>query len=146
MIVAIASIGNEISPHFGHSNGCTVFKIENQQITGEKFIENPLMKLKEELFCQHGKTHKISSGCSCRFFAAFLLHEIQIDVLVTGHIGGMASQLFKQKGTNVLADAKGDINDYLLENFSKNRITRSSVRPDVQTLFKDGDELENGTY
>ena len=114
MIVAIASIDGEISPHFGHSNGCTVYYIENQQIIAEKFIENPLMKLKEGPFCQLGGTHK-NSNCSCRFFAAFLLHEIQIDVIVTGHIGGMASQLFSQRGIKVIAAVKGKIDDYLQE-------------------------------
>ncbi|MCB8815010.1 NifB/NifX family molybdenum-iron cluster-binding protein [Desulfosporosinus shakirovi] len=113
MIVAIASIGREISPHFGQSNGCTVFYIKNQQITAEKFIENPLMKLEGGLFGQQVRTN--TGDCSCRFFAQFLLHEIKIDVLVTGHIGGTASQLFRQRGINVIAGVKGKIMDYLQE-------------------------------
>ena len=118
MIVAIASLGSEISPHFGHSIGCAVYYIENQQINAEKFIDNPLMKLKEGPFCQHGGTHK-NGGCSCRFFAAFLLHEIQIDVLVTGHIGAMASKLFSQRGIKVITAVNGRIDDYLQKYVAK---------------------------
>lgn len=136
MIVAVASIGREISSHFGHSDGCDIYYIENQQITEEKFIENPLMKLKGGLFCQHGETHK-NSSCSCRFFAAFLLHEIKIDVMVTGHIGGMASQLLSQRGIKVIDGVKGKIDDYLQEYFRKSRMTYIPVKPDDKNIFED---------
>lgn len=118
MIVAIANKGRDVTPHFGHSDGCTVYLIENQQIIGEKYIENPLMKMEGGLFCLPVGTHK-NKGCSCRFFAGFLLHEIQMDVLVTGDIGEVASQILSQKGVNVIAGVKGSIDEYLQDYVKK---------------------------
>lgn len=118
MIVAIASKGREVSPHFGHSDGCTVYYIENQQIIAEKYIENPLRKPAGGLFCVSGGTHK-QSGCSCRSFATFLMSEIQMDVMVTGHIGERASQLLSQRGIKVIADVMGKIDEHLHEYVAK---------------------------
>ncbi len=112
MIVAIANKGREVTPHFGHSDGCTIYFIENQLIIGEKYIENSLMKMEEGVFGRPVGSHK-KGGCSCRFFADFLLDEIQTDVLVTGDIGAAASQLFSKRGVNVIAGVKGKIDEYL---------------------------------
>lgn len=118
MILAIVNKGREVSPHFGHSDGCTIYYIENQQITAEKYIENPLKKPEGGLFFVHGGTHE-HSGCSCRSFAVHLMNEIKMDVLVTGHIGGKASQLLSQQGITVIAGIMGKIDDYLHEYVAK---------------------------
>lgn len=112
MILAIANMGREVSSHFGHSDGCQLFHINKQQIVEEKYIENPLKKQEEGLFFVHSGTHK-TSGCSCRSFAAFLLKEIKIDFLVTGHIGKKAYELLNQQGIKVISGSKGKIDDYL---------------------------------
>lgn len=88
--------------------------IENQQIIAEEFIENPLLKLEGGLFSQPGRTHK-NSDWSCHFFAAFLLHKIQIDIMVTGHVSGKASRLLSKRGVKVIAGVKGKVNDFLQE-------------------------------
>ncbi|EHQ89630.1 NifB/NifX family molybdenum-iron cluster-binding protein [Desulfosporosinus youngiae] len=119
MVIAIASIGGEISPHFGHSDGCMIYSLANQELTVNEFVNNPLARIKQGLFRQnHGK-----DNCSCRFFAEFLLHEIQFDVLVTGHIGDAASQLLSRRGVEVIANTKGNISDYLREYISKKGLT-----------------------
>ncbi|SDH88490.1 NifB/NifX family molybdenum-iron cluster-binding protein [Desulfosporosinus hippei] len=72
------------------------------------------MKLEEGLFTQHKRAEK-HTECSCRFFAAFLLHEIKIDVIITGHISEKASQLFARRGITVLPGVKGKIYELLQE-------------------------------
>lgn len=122
MVIAIANIGGEISPHFGHSDGCMVYSLADQELIVKEFVNNPLARIKQGLFRQnHSK-----GNCSCRFFAEFLLHEIQFDVLVTGHIGGTASQLLSRRGVEVIADTKGTIADYLREYVGKRELTCST--------------------
>ncbi|SDI41324.1 NifB/NifX family molybdenum-iron cluster-binding protein [Desulfosporosinus hippei] len=118
MIIAVSNTGRDISPHFGHSDGCTIYHINNSQITEVNYIANPAKKQQVDLFHVHEGNHK-SGSCSCRFFAEFILNKIQIDVIVTVHMGGKAYQLFNQCGTNVISGIKGKIDDYLQDYLGK---------------------------
>ncbi len=108
MTIAVACRGKEIAPHFGHCEGCIVYYVKNLQIIGEKFIKNPLIKMGGDIACHREGTEK-NSGCACRFFASFLLHEIKVDVVVAEEIGGVASQFFARKGIEVITGVKGEI-------------------------------------
>ncbi len=125
MTIAIASKGKQVSTHFGHCDGCAVYSITNRQITAKEYIENPLVKLGGKMFCSHEEIAK-NSDCACRFFSAFLLHEIKVDTVVTGEIGATAARFLSQRGIKVITGAEGEIEEYIQE-FIKKALNQGEI-------------------
>lgn len=106
MRVAIACDGNNVSGHFGHCEGFTVYEIENKSVAGASFLENP--------------GHKPG-------FLPKYLGEKGINAIISGGMGEMAQTLFAQNGIEVVVGAEGDIDDVIAKYISKGLISTGSV-------------------
>lgn len=87
MKIAVASDGKQVSQHFGHCEGFTIFNIENNEIKGNEFVQNP--------------------GHRPGFLPVFL-HEKGTNVVISGGMGGGAIDIFNEKGIKVVVGASGD--------------------------------------
>ncbi len=96
MKIAIATDNKKVSGHFGHCEGFTMYEIEGDKVLNEKFIENP--------------------GHRPGFLPRFL-KEKDVDVIISGGMGGSAQNLFRERGIEVIVGAQGDctniINAYM---------------------------------
>jgi len=86
-IIAVASEGENVSEHFGHCSGFTLFQTEDGQIKGKEFISNP--------------------GHKPGFLPVFLA-EKGASVIISGGMGGGAVDLFNEKNIAVVTGASGD--------------------------------------
>ena len=87
MKIAVASDGKQVSQHFGHCEGFTIFNIENNEIKGNEFVQNP--------------------GHRPGFLPVFL-HEKGANVVISGGMGGGAVDLFNEKNIEVVVGASGE--------------------------------------
>ncbi|MGE4385762.1 MAG: NifB/NifX family molybdenum-iron cluster-binding protein [Endomicrobiaceae bacterium] len=87
MKIAVACDGTQVTQHFGHCEGFTLFNIDNNQITGKEFFQNP--------------GHKPG-------FLPVFLHEKGANVIISGGMGGGAINIFDEKGIEVILGASGD--------------------------------------
>jgi predicted Fe-Mo cluster-binding NifX family protein len=87
MKIAVACDGKNVSQHFGHCEGFTIFNVENNEIKGNEFFPNP--------------------GHRPGFLPVFL-HEKGANVVISGGMGGGAIDLFNEKGIEVVVGACGD--------------------------------------
>lgn len=120
MVIAIAGRGREVAAHFGHSDGCTVYSIENQRITAEEYVENPLA---QTAGCIHNDEIQNNSICACRLFSSFLLHQTKVDAVVAGEIDGHAAEYFQKRGIKVITGVKGGIKAYVQELLRERQIS-----------------------
>jgi len=104
MIIAIATENNKVCDHFGHCEGFTLVKIENNKVIEKSYIENP--------------GHKPG-------FLPIFLHEKNVNTIISGGMGKGAIDIFKEKNINVITGANGDINT-LIDNFIKGKIKSSN--------------------
>jgi predicted Fe-Mo cluster-binding NifX family protein len=87
MKIAVASEGKNVSEHFGHCEGFTIFVVQNRQIEAKEFISNP--------------GHKPG-------FLPVFLYEQGVNVVISGGMGGGAVDIFNEKGIEVVTGASGD--------------------------------------
>jgi predicted Fe-Mo cluster-binding NifX family protein len=87
MKIAVASEGKMVTEHFGHCEGFAIFEIENNQIKNKVFIPNP--------------------GHRPGFLPVFL-HEKDVNVIISGGMGGGAVDIFNEKDIEVITGARGD--------------------------------------
>lgn len=90
MRIAIATEGNEVSPHFGNCSGYTLVDIENNKIVNQKLIDCP--------------PHEPG-------FLPVYLAENEANVVVAGGMGNKAKMLFAQKGIQVMTGVSGIVDD-----------------------------------
>ena len=95
MKIAVASDGKEISAHFGHCEGFTIYEVENKEIKDKSFVENP--------------------GHKPGFLPKFLA-EKEVDVIISGGMGETAQVLFNENNIEVVVGANGD-NDTAVKDF-----------------------------
>ena len=95
-IVAIACEGENISKHFGHCRNFNLYSIENGKVISKKKVDNP--------------GHKPG-------FLPVFLHDLGVNVLITGGIGGGAVAIFNEKNikvyTGTVGTSDGAISSYL---------------------------------
>lgn len=87
MKIAVASDGRSVSQHFGHCEGFTLFTVRENQITGSKFVQNP--------------GHKPG-------FLPNYLNDLEVNVIISGGMGGAAIEIFNEKQIEVVTGAAGD--------------------------------------
>lgn len=96
MKIAVARDGEFVTGHFGHCEGFEVFEVNNKNIVSRTFLPNP--------------------GHRPGFLPVFL-SENNINIIVSGGMGGSAQELFKRNNIEVIVGATGKldsiINDYL---------------------------------
>jgi predicted Fe-Mo cluster-binding NifX family protein len=86
MKIAVASERDQVTQHFGHCINFNIFDIENGQIIKSESIMNP--------------GHKPG-------FLPLFLHDLGVNVIIAGGMGGGAVDIFNQKGIEVILGANG---------------------------------------
>lgn len=87
MKIAVASDHGMVSQHFGHCEGFMVFDASSKQIEKSELVKSP--------------------GHRPGFLPVFL-HELGIEVIISGGMGGGAIDLFNEKGIEVVVGASGE--------------------------------------
>lgn len=90
MKIAVASEGRSVAQHFGHCEGFNVFTVQNGEITGNKFVQNP--------------GHRPG-------FLPNYLNDMGVNVIISGGMGGGAIDIFNEKGIEVVTGAAGDVDN-----------------------------------
>ena len=86
MKIAVASEKDRVTEHFGHCENFNLFEIENNQIIKSESIPNP--------------GHKPG-------FLPNFLHDLGVNVIISGGMGGGAIDIFNEKGIQVVTGAQG---------------------------------------
>lgn len=90
MKIAVASEATNVTGHFGHCDHFQIFDTENGKITGEEAIPNP--------------------GHRPGFLPNFLADR-GVNVIISGSMGGGASEIFKQRNIEIVIGASGSAKD-----------------------------------
>lgn len=85
--IAIASEGENVTEHFGHCLNFNVYETEGKEIVKHLSIPNP--------------------GHRPGFLPVFL-HELGVNVIISGGMGGGAIDLFNEKNIEVIVGATGN--------------------------------------
>lgn len=85
--VAVACEGKMITRHFGHCANFTIFETEGKNILKEESIPNP--------------GHKPG-------FLPNYLHDLGVNVVISGGMGGGAIDIFDEHEIDVVVGAEGD--------------------------------------
>jgi len=95
MKIAVATDGNMVSEHFGHSPTYTIVNVENGKITSKEIIPNP--------------------GHQPGFLPSYL-GNLGVNCVIVGGIGARAVELFGRNGIEVIMGAVGPV-DTVIENY-----------------------------
>ncbi|WP_077369394.1 NifB/NifX family molybdenum-iron cluster-binding protein [Anaerosalibacter sp. Marseille-P3206] len=106
MKIAIASEGKQVSGHFGHCEGFTIYEIGEDKSLKKNFVENP--------------------GHRPGFLPVFL-KDLNTDVIIAGGMGETAQVLFNENGIEVIVGAQGDCDDVIQEYIKGNLESTGSV-------------------
>lgn len=90
MKIAVASDGRNISMHFGHCEGFTIFDVEGNKKISSNFIENP--------------------GHRPGYLPEFLKGK-GVECIISGGMGSSAIDLFNGYGIDVITGASGDVEE-----------------------------------
>lgn len=95
MKIAVASEGKNVSGHFGHCEGFTIYDVEEGKSLNRSFTENP--------------------GHRPGYLPVFL-KELNVNIIIAGGMGESAQQLFNEKGIEVVVGAQG-ISDDIVQKY-----------------------------
>lgn len=90
MKIAVAIENKNVAGHFGHCEGFDIFEVENKDIIGKEFVENP--------------GHKPG-------FLPNYLNDMGINVIIAGGMGGGAVAIFNEKNIEIVTGATGKSED-----------------------------------
>ena len=90
MKIAVATDNGNVSAHFGHCTGFTIFDIENAAAASKNFIPNP--------------------GHEPGFLPVFL-KDLDVEIIIAGGMGNRAQTLFNEKDINVIVGASGSVEE-----------------------------------
>lgn len=90
MRIAVASEGNNVSGHFGHCAGFTMFDVQEGNVINKEYIESP--------------GHKPG-------FLPVFLNEKGTNVIIAGGMGEHAQELFAENNIKVVVGAVGSIEE-----------------------------------
>lgn len=100
MKIVIASEGNQVSGHFGHCEGFTMYEVQEGKALEKTFVPNP--------------------GHRPGFLPVFL-KNLQTNVIISGGMGETAQELFKQNGIEVVVGASG-FSDDLVQSYLNGKL------------------------
>ncbi len=86
MKIAVACEGTEVAQHFGHCEQFSVFEVSDGKVMSKEQVRNP--------------------GHRPGFLPVFL-HDMGIEVIISGGMGGGAIEIFNEKGIEVCTGASG---------------------------------------
>ncbi|MEA1974728.1 MAG: NifB/NifX family molybdenum-iron cluster-binding protein [Bacillota bacterium] len=123
MKIAVATVSNQVSGHFGHCDGFTVYTIEDNKVISKDFLESP----------------RHETGVLPTF-----LSENHVNTIVSGGMGGRAQEMFNQKNIEVIVGGSGDI-DTVIKSYLENELkSTASICEEHQHLKEDSpDHKEN---
>ena len=87
MKMAVACEGADVAGHFGHCENFTIFTTANGKILSSQVVPNP--------------------GHRPGFLPVFL-HDLGINVIISGGMGGGAVEIFNEKDIKVMTGATGN--------------------------------------
>lgn len=90
MKFAIACDGTEVTQHFGHCQQFAIYVAENGKIASVEHVANP--------------GHRPG-------FLPVYLHDLGIEAIVSGGMGGGAVEIFNEKGIDVYTGAQGSVEE-----------------------------------
>ena len=90
MKIAVASEGKQVSGHFGHCEGFTIYEVGEDKVLKKDFVKNP--------------GHKPG-------FLPVFLKEKDTNVIIAGGMGETAVQLFSDNEIEVVVGAQGLCDD-----------------------------------
>lgn len=99
MRLAIAAENNQVSAHFGHCEGFSIYNITDGKVESNEFIANP--------------------GHQPGFLPVYL-KEANVNLIIAGGMGERAQMLFAQNGIDVIVGASGSCEDALNQYLSGN--------------------------
>ena len=85
--IAVASEGNQVTGHFGHCQNFNLYESVDGVIVKEESVPNP--------------------GHKPGFLPKFL-HELGVNVIISGGMGQAAVDIFNEHGIEVVVGATGD--------------------------------------
>lgn len=88
--IAVASEGKNVSGHFGHCEGFTIYETEENKVLNQEFVANP--------------GHKPG-------FLPVFLSDKGVNVIIAGGMGGTAQNLFAQNNIEVVVGCSGACDD-----------------------------------
>lgn len=106
MKIAVASEGKQVSGHFGHCEGFSLYIVENGKIVDNSFVKNP--------------GHKPG-------FLPVFLKDLEANVIISGGMGETAQQLFKDNGIEVVVGAEGLCDELVEKYIAGNLISTGSI-------------------
>lgn len=106
MKIAIASEGKQVSGHFGHCEGFTIYEVLEGKALNKEFVKNP--------------------GHRPGFLPVFL-NDLGTNVIIAGGMGETAQELFNQNGIEVVVGATGFCDDLVQEYLNGNLKSTGSV-------------------
>ena len=106
MNIAVASENQKVCEHFGHCESFVIFDTEKDKIVKSESIPNP--------------GHKPG-------FLPVFLHEMGVNVIIAGGMGGGAIEIFDEKGIEVVTGARGDVTVAAAAFLSGSLVTSGSV-------------------
>lgn len=87
MRIAVASEKEIVTGHFGHCENFNIYDVEDKKIVKIESVPNP--------------GHKPG-------FLPNFLHELGVNVIISGGMGGGAVQIFNENEIEVVVGARGD--------------------------------------
>ncbi|QSX04990.1 NifB/NifX family molybdenum-iron cluster-binding protein [Sedimentibacter sp. zth1] len=85
--IAVACMGNTTAQHFGHCENFNLYDAEGGKIISEKSVPNP--------------GHKPG-------FLPNYLHDLGVEVIIAGGMGGGAVEIFNEHNIEVIVGANGN--------------------------------------
>lgn len=92
MKIAIASEGKNVSGHFGHCEGFTIYESQDSKVLNKSFTENP--------------------GHRPGFLPVFL-KDLGVNIIIAGGMGATAQELFNENKIEVVVGASGSCDDVI---------------------------------
>lgn len=93
MRIAIARDGQQVSEHFGHCQDFVIYELEDNKIINQYTLDNP-------------DEHEPG-------YLPDFLQSHDVNLIITGGIGGRAKQLFNQKGIQTISGVTGSVSQIL---------------------------------
>lgn len=99
--IAVPTVNNNLTPHFGHCEKFTIIHVVDNKITGEEYVTPPVHQ----------------PGVYPRFLAGQ-----GVDVIIAGGMGQRALDLFAQNNIEVFMGVETDKPAKLVEDFLANQL------------------------
>jgi len=100
MKIAVASMGTQISGHFGHCENFNIYEVSDGVIQSKSVVPNP--------------GHKPG-------FLPNFLGDMGVNVIIAGGMGGGAVEIFNERNIEVIVGAEGSARE-AVENYLKGNL------------------------